>query len=39
MVYEIIEERSAKDLPTTYKDIATLFRGILKTHKDKPEKH
>ena len=28
MVYEIIKERSAKDLPTTYKDVAPLLEDI-----------
>ena len=28
MVYEIIKERSAKDLPTTYKDVAALLEDI-----------
>ena len=28
MVYEIIKERSAKDLPTTYKEVAPLLEDI-----------
>ena len=28
MVYEIVQERSAKDLPTTYKDVAALLEDI-----------
>ena len=28
MVYETIKERSAKDLPTTYKDVAALLEDI-----------
>ena len=28
IVYEIVEERSAKDLPTTYKDLAPLLEDI-----------
>ena len=28
MVYEIIKARSAKDLPTTYKDVAPLLEDI-----------
>ena len=29
MVYEIIKERSAKDLPTTYKEVAPLLEQLL----------
>ena len=28
MVYDIVQERSAKDLPTTYKDVAALLEDI-----------
>ena len=28
MVYDIVKERSAKDLPTTYKDVAALLEDI-----------
>ena len=28
MVYDIVQERSAKDLPTTYKDVAPLLEDI-----------
>ena len=28
MVYQIIKERSAKDLPTTYKEVAPLLEDI-----------
>ena len=28
MVYDLVQERSAKDLPTTYNDVAPLLKGI-----------
>ncbi len=28
MVYELVEERSAKDLPTTYNDLALFSKNI-----------
>ena len=28
LVYDIVQERSAKDLPTTYKDVAPLLEDI-----------
>ena len=28
MVYEIVQERSAKDLPTTFKDVAAFLEDI-----------
>ena len=28
MVYELVEERSAKDLPTIYNDVAPLLKNI-----------
>ncbi len=28
MVYELVEERSAKDLPTTYNDVVPLLKNI-----------
>ena len=28
MVYDLVQERSANDLPTKYKDVAPLLKGI-----------
>ena len=28
MVYDLVQERSANDLPTTYNDVAPLLKGI-----------
>ena len=37
MVYEIIKERSAKDLPTTYKEVAPLLEDIKDPERQTPK--
>ena len=34
MVYELVEERSAKDLTTTYNDLAQLLKNIEDPNKE-----